>query len=100
MPYLFVVFLPLFVLTVKARAAEEGIVCVENATIGDLQVTLSAGRTTSAKLVIAYLARIEAYDRNGVRLGAIRELNPDATAAATALDSNKPARRRRKRSGR
>jgi amidase len=69
-------------------------VCVENATIGALQAALSAGRTTSAKLVNAYLARIEAYDRNGVRLGAVREVNPDATAIAAALDSNKPAQRR------
>jgi amidase len=91
---LFAASLPIFVLTVKARAAEEGIVCVENATISDLQAALSAGRTTSDKLVSAYLARIEAYDRNGVGLGAVREVNPDATAIASALDSNKPAQRR------
>ncbi len=68
--------------------------CVENATIGSLQSALAAGRTTAAALVSAYLARIEAYDRSGVRLGAVREVNPDAPAIAAALDSNKPARRR------
>jgi len=67
---------------------------VENATIGALQAALSAGRTTSAKLVNAYLARIEAYDRNGVCLGAVREVNPDASAIAAALDSGKPPQRR------
>jgi amidase len=69
-------------------------VSVENATIDSLQLGLAAGRTTAAALVSAYLARIETYDRSGVRLCAVREVNPDATATAAALDSNKPARRR------
>jgi len=69
-------------------------VCVENATIGDLQQQLAAGRVTPVALLRAYLARIEAYDRGGPRLGAVRELNPDALAIAEALDRNKPAQRR------
>ena len=68
--------------------------CVENATISDLQQALAADRTTAAALVSAYLARIEAYDRAGPRLNAVREVNPDASAIAAALDSNKPAQRR------
>jgi len=69
-------------------------VCVENATIGDLQQALAAGRTTAAALVSAYLARIDAYDRSGPRLGTVREVNPDATAIAATIDRNKPAQRR------
>ena len=80
-------------LNVSARAAEET-VCVENASIGDLQEALASGRTTAAALVRAYLARIEAYDRSGARLNAVREVNPEALATAGALDANKPARRR------
>jgi amidase len=68
-------------------------VCVENATIGDLQEALASGRTTSAALVRAYLARIEAYDRGGPRLDAVRETNPDALAIAAALDAQRPSRR-------
>ena len=68
--------------------------CVENATIGDLQQVLAAGRTTAAALVSAYLARINAYDRSGPRLGAVREVNPDATAIAATIDRNKPSQRR------
>jgi len=81
-------------LNIAAWAAEGGTVCVENATISDLQQALAAGRTTAAGLVSAYLARIEAYDRGGPRLGAVREVNPDAMAIAAALDRNKPAERR------
>ena len=68
--------------------------CVENATIDDLQQALAQGRTTASTLVSTYLGRIEAYDRNGPRLGAVREVNPDATAIAAALDSSKPHQRR------
>jgi amidase len=81
-------------LKVDARAAGEERVCVENATIGDLQRALAAGRTTAAVLVSAYLARIEAYDRSGPSLNAVREVNPDASVIAAALDSSKPAPRR------
>jgi amidase len=74
--------------------ATEGPVCVENATIGELAEALAAGRTRSATLVRAYLARIEAYDRGGPVLNAVREINPDALAIAEDLDRAKPARRR------
>jgi amidase len=74
--------------------AAEGSVCVENATIDDLQQALAARRTTAADLVRAYTARIEAYDRAGPRLNAVREMNPDALAIAEKLDAAKPVRRR------
>jgi amidase len=67
---------------------------VENATIGDLQQALAAGGTTAASLVQSYLARIEAYDRAGPRLNAVREVNPEAAAIAAALDARKPTVRR------
>jgi amidase len=74
--------------------AAEAPVCVENATIDDLQAALAAGRTSAADLVRAYTARIEAYDHAGPRLNAIREMNPDALAIAEALDARKSGNRR------
>jgi amidase len=68
--------------------------CIENATIGDLQQALASGDSTAAKLVKAYLARIEAYDRAGPGLNAVREVNSDAIAVAAALDERRPATRR------
>ena len=76
-----------------ARAADAA-VCVENATIDDLQGALAAGRTTAADLVRAYTARIEAYDRAGPRLNAVREMNPDAPAIAASIDARKSGARR------
>ena len=77
-------------MTAQAQAK----VCVENATLDDLRAALAAGDITAAALTGAYLARIEAYDRAGPRLNAVREVNPDALAIAAALDANPPATRR------
>ena len=68
-------------LAMPAAAAEDA-VCIENASIDGLQEALAAGRTSAAELVAGYLARIEAYDRAGPRLNAVRELNPAAMVIA------------------
>jgi amidase len=70
----------------------EGEVDLENATIAELQEALEAGRTTASALARAYLARIEAYDRAGLLLNSVREVNPDALAVAAALDGVTPSR--------
>src|SRR5881398_170504 len=73
-----------------ALAAAEGNVCVDNATIAELQQALTEGRTTASALTRAYLARIEAYDRAGPQLNSVREINPDALAIAASFDRIKP----------
>ena len=80
--------------TLAPALAAERAVCVENATISDLGGALAAGRTSAADLVRAYSARIEAFDRSGSRLNAIREMNPDAPAIAAALDARTASPRR------
>jgi len=80
--------------TAAPAVAADGAVCAENATIDDLQGALAAGRTTAADLVRAYTARIEAYDRAGPRLNAVREMNPDAPAIAASIDARKSGARR------
>jgi len=78
----------------QAQTAPDA-VCVENATIAELGEALAAGRTSAAKLVRAYLARIAAYDRTGPALNAVREINPAAQAIAAARDADLGAGRRR-----
>lgn len=58
----------------------------EEATIGELQAAMTAGRETSEGIVGAYLARIDALDRRGPELRAVIVVNPDALAIARALD--------------
>src|SRR5579884_219478 len=54
--------------------------------IPELQQGLQQGRWTSRRLVELYTSRIEAIDRNGPRLGAVIEMNPDAARIAESLD--------------
>jgi amidase len=68
-------------------------VCVENLSLAEMQQALAEGRTSASALTRAYLARIEAYDRAGPRLNAVREVNPDALAIAASLDRVKPSSR-------
>ncbi len=65
---------------------------IENATIAELRAALASGQKTASELVRGYLARIEAYDRAGPQLNAVREINPEALAIAAALDGVKPSR--------
>ena len=62
---------------------------VVEAGIADLRHALEAGQTTSAELVDAYLARIDAYDTAGPRLNAVIVRNPDARAEARAADERR-----------
>src|SRR5438128_464595 len=93
-PHRFCLIIALGLSVAMPAASDEGTMCVENATIGELQQALATGTTTAAALMRDYLARIEAYDRAGARLNALREVNPDALTIAAALDANKPAQHR------
>ena len=54
--------------------------------IAELRRALEEGRTTSEALVSAYLARIDHYDRDGIRLNALVVMNPDALEEAHTSD--------------
>ena len=54
-----------------------------------LREALESGSTTSADLVRAYLARIDAYDRGGPKLNAVVVDNPGALAEARASDARR-----------
>jgi amidase len=55
-------------------------------TISSLREKLSSGTYSSEQLVRMYLNRIEAVDKNGAKLNAVIEINPDAIALAKAMD--------------
>ncbi|WP_447726329.1 amidase [Sphingomonas koreensis] len=57
--------------------------------LSELAADLKAGRLTSARIVDAYLARIEAIDRNGPRLQSILALNPNAREEARRADGER-----------
>ncbi|MGI5917737.1 MAG: amidase [Anaerolineae bacterium] len=65
---------------------------VEELTIHDLQAGMAVGEFTACDIVDAYLSRIDALDRQGPRLNAVIELNPDAPSIADALDAERAER--------
>src|SRR5712671_4963977 len=87
-----VTLLPVVLGAVAAgRAEAQAAIALDNASLADLQQALAQGKITSSALTKAYLARIEAYDRAGPAINAVRELNPDALAIAGKFDGVKPS---------
>jgi amidase len=60
-------------------------------TITELQQKMQSGEMTSVSITNLYLQRINAIDKNGPKLNAIIELNPDALSIAAALDKERKA---------
>ncbi|MGG4494658.1 amidase family protein [Brevibacillus reuszeri] len=55
-------------------------------TILEWQAAMEENTTTSRELTLSFLNRIAAYDKQGLSINAICEINPDAIAIAEALD--------------
>jgi amidase len=64
---------------------------LEELTIAQLQERMASGAETAESLVDKYRARIEATNERGPKLRAVLELDPDAAAAARALDAERAA---------
>ena len=77
----------------RAAAASEASFDVVEKTITELQDAMAARTVSSRQLVVAYLARIAAYDQEGPRLNAMVTLNPRALDAAKALDDERASGR-------
>src|SRR5271166_1882038 len=65
---------------------------LEETTLDDLDRGFRSGRFTSRSVTEWYLARIDALDKNGPRVNAVIELNPDALQIAEALDRERAAK--------
>lgn len=74
-----------------ASAAAPTMLKLENTPMSDIIDALASGRVTATALTEGYLARIEAYDRDGPMLNSVRELNPDALTIAGKLDGTQPS---------
>jgi amidase len=64
-------------------------------TITALQDKMANGTYTSEQITKLYLDRIEAIDKNGLKLNAIIELNPDALSIAKAMDKERKEGKKR-----
>ncbi|MGQ0535217.1 MAG: amidase family protein [Methanobacteriota archaeon] len=66
---------------------------LHHVTIPELARALAEGRTTSVRLVEAYVRRIGAYDTGGPAVNSVREVSATALAQAAALDAERAAGR-------
>lgn len=79
---------------IAANTETPAVLTPENAPMSDIIDALASGQLTATALTKSYLARIEACDRNGPTLNAVRALNPDALSIAGKLDDIKPSAQR------
>lgn len=77
-------------LVVAAPAGAQAIPLSE-ATVADVNAAFDSGALTAERLVEMYLARIEAYDRQGPALNTVLWLNDEALDRARALDAERRA---------
>ena len=68
---------------------------LDEETISSLGKKLDSGKYSSEQLVELYLRRIENIDKNGLKLNAIIEINPDAVSIAKQMDNERKARKNR-----
>ncbi|MDE0057345.1 MAG: amidase family protein [Defluviicoccus sp.] len=67
--------------------AADGGFAVAETSIAKIHAAYRAGALTARALVETYLARIEAYDRNGPAINSIVSVNPEALEDAARLDA-------------
>jgi amidase len=77
-----------------ANAEGQNMLKLDNTPMSEMIDALAGGRVTATALTKAYLARIEAYDRDGPMLNSVRELNPDSLGIAGRLDDTRPSVKR------
>lgn len=82
----------LAVLTLSSTPLWAAKVPLDAATIADIDTAFKDGTLTSEQLVKLYLARIQAYDKQGPHINAIIKLNPKALETARALDKERKAK--------
>ncbi len=70
----------------KSMKQKAGFFVLEEATVESIHAALANKTLTCNTLVKSYLARIEAYNKQGPALRAIITVNPDALAVAAKLD--------------
>jgi amidase len=68
---------------------------LDELTIAELQSGMASGKYTAHSLASKYLERIAEIDKQGPAINSVIELNPDALAIASGLDSERRAKRTR-----
>jgi len=73
-------------LILSASMPQQATFDVVEASIAEIHAAMRDGRLTCRQLVDAYLARIEAYDKQGPAINSLVIINPDARSEADEMD--------------
>ena len=71
----------------KAEPSKVEPFCIEETTISKMQEALKTHQVTSVELVREYQTRIAKFDKQGLQINSVLEVNPDALAIAAKLDA-------------
>src|SRR5687767_8761019 len=74
------------------RLSAQRTIDLDAATIADINAAFSKGSLTSERLVQLFLARIQAFDRQGPMLRSVITVNPKAIETARALDAERKSK--------
>jgi len=74
------------------RLSAQRTIDLDAATIADINAAFSKGSLTSERLVQLFLARIQAFDRQGPMLRSVISVNPKAIETARALDAERKSK--------
>jgi amidase len=75
--------------TTLAPVSAQKAIDLDSATIADINAAFNGGTLTAEKLTQMYLARIQAYDRQGPAIRAVLAINPNALETARMLDAER-----------
>jgi amidase len=75
-----------------ARVASAESLDLHEATLADLEQGFASRKFTARSVADWYLERIASFDKNGPKVNAVIELNPDALSIADALDRERSAK--------
>ena len=86
------VMLVIVLIAAGQRISAQRTIDLDAATIADVNAAFANGTITSERLVQLFLARIQAFDRQGPTLRSVIAINPRAVEIARALDAERKSK--------
>ena len=86
------VVLAIVLIAEDGRLSAQRTIDLDAATIADVNAAFAKGNLTSERLVQLFLARIQAFDRQGPMLRSVIAVNPKAIETARALDAERKSK--------
>jgi amidase len=87
-----IVLIAIALIAADGRLSAQRTIDLDAVTIADVNAAFAKGTLTSERLVQLFLARIQAFDRQGPMLRSVIAVNPKAVETARALDAERKSK--------